>query len=90
MANRNFPYFFFVALPMLAEGCKVSLNMSLNTSLPMWIREIPDYLKTLEVCDESVWIEPYSLKFESNHLKIMEMFLNAVRINPYLLEFLPN
>ena len=37
--------------------------MSYYENVQRWIREIPGRLKTQEMCEEAVWIEPRSLTF---------------------------
>ena len=37
-------------------------------NVPCWIREIPGRLKTQEMYEEAVGIEPYSLAFVPDHL----------------------
>ena len=58
---------------MLVDVCKVLVNMTLHVSVPNWIREISDHLKTQKMCDEAVCIEPYSLEFASNGFITQEM-----------------
>ena len=43
--------------------------MSLFANVPRWIREAPGYLKTREMCDEAVRVEPFSLEFVPDCLK---------------------
>ena len=50
-------------------------------NFPIWIREIPEHLKTQEMCDEAVGIEPRSLAFIPDHLKIQGMCNEAVGRN---------
>ena len=38
-------------------------------NVPRWIREIAEHLKTQEMCDEPVRIEPRSLELVPGHLK---------------------
>ena len=59
--------------------------MSLLEIVPIWIREIPDHLKTQEICNEAVDIEPLSLAYVPNRFKIQEMCLGAVRRESYTL-----
>ena len=55
-----------------------------------WIREIPGRLKTQEMCDEAVWIEPCSLSFAPVHFKTEDLCIKAVRGNPYTLDYVPD
>ena len=47
-------------------------------NVPEWIREIPDHLKTQEMCDEAVCIESYPLEVVPDHFKTQEMCNEAV------------
>ena len=70
MTKGNSPYLILtVLMAMLVEGCEVTVNMSLYAAVPNWIKEIPDHLKTQEMCNEAVRMEPWSLKFVPDHLK---------------------
>ena len=42
-------------------------------NVPRWIREIPEHLKTQEISNGAVLIEPYSLEVLPDHLKTQEM-----------------
>ena len=42
-------------------------------SVPRWIREIADYLKTPEICNEVVVQSSYTLKYVPEELKTQEM-----------------
>ena len=57
--------------------------------VPIWIREIPDHLKTQEICNEAVDIEPVSLAYVPNRFKKQRMCLDAVRRKPYTLRYVP-
>ena len=59
--------------------------MALLEIIPVWIREIPDNLKTQEVCNEAMRIEPYSLAFVPDCFKTQEMCDKAVEIDPFIL-----
>ena len=59
-------------------------------NVPCWIREIPGYLKTQEMCDEAVCIESYSLEFVPGHLKAQRMYNKVVRREPYTLYYVPD
>ena len=43
--------------------------MFLYEIIPIWITEIPDHLKTQEMSNKAVHIEPCSLQFAPDHLK---------------------
>ena len=51
----------------------------------VWIREIPDHLKTQEMCDVAVGFEPRSLAQVPYFLKTQEMRNEAVGRDPYTL-----
>ena len=53
-------------------------NMPLYTSIPNWMQEIPDHLKTQEMCADAVHIKPYSLKFVPDCFKTQEVCDKAV------------
>ena len=55
-----------------------------------WIREFLIRLKTQEMCDEAVSIEPLSLVFVPDHLKKQETCNEAVHREPYTLLYLPH
>ena len=52
--------------------------MSLLEIIPVWIREISDNLKTQEMCNEAMRIEPYSLAFVPDCFKTQEMCDKAI------------
>ena len=54
--------------------------MSLYAAVPRWIKEIPDHLKTQEMCNEAVRMKPWSLKFVPDWYKTQEMCNEAVRM----------
>ena len=58
-------------------------------NVPRWIREIPDHLKTQEMCDEAVRIESYSLEVVPNCFMAEEMCNEAVRRQPFTLYYVP-
>ena len=64
--------------------------MSYYENVPHWIREIPRRLKTQEICEETVWIEPRSLAFVPDCLKTEGLCIKAVRRNAYALDWVPN
>ena len=61
--------------------------MSLCADVPCWIKEIPDRLKTTEMCNEAVRIEPSSLSFAPDHFKAEEICLGVVPQKPYILGY---
>ena len=56
--------------------------MVYDASVPCWIITIPDHLKTQEMSDEAVHIEPHSLAFVHSRFKTQEMCDKAVRRKP--------
>ena len=64
--------------------------MALLEIIPVWIREIPDNLKTQEMCNEAMCIEPYSLAFVPDCFKTQEMCDKAVEIDPFNLWHIPD
>ena len=64
--------------------------MALLEIIPVWIREIPDNLKTQEMCNEAMRIEPYSLAFVSDYFKTQEMCDTAIEIDPFNLWHVPD
>ena len=65
-------------------------NISLLEIIPVWIREIPDNLKTQEMCNEATRIEPYSLPFVPDCSKAQEMCDKAIQIDPFTLRHVPD
>ena len=64
--------------------------MSLYASVPCWIREIPGHIKTQEMCNEAVDIEPRSLAFGPGHFKTQEICNEAVTRDPCALDYVPD
>ena len=64
--------------------------MALLEIIPVWIIEIPDHLKTQEMCDEAADIEPCSLGYVLDHLKTQEMCNEAVCNNPAVFFLVPD
>ena len=54
MSWGNSPYLF--SDPILNEGCKALIDMSLYTFVPNCIKEIPDHLKTQKMCNKAIHI----------------------------------
>ena len=62
-------------------GLLASINMPYE-NVPRWIREIPGHLKTQEMGNVAVHIEPYSLEAAQDHLKTHKMCNKAVHSEP--------
>ena len=71
-------------------GLRVLINMSYYENVPRWIREIPRRLKTAEMCEEAVWVEPRSLAFVPDRIKTEGLCIRAVRKNAYTLDCVPD
>ena len=71
-------------------GSKVKINMTLYEIIPVWIREVPDNLKTQEMCNEAMRIEPYSLAFVPDCSKTQEICDEAFEIDPFILWHVPD
>ena len=52
--------------------------MSLYESIPRWIIETPDYLKTQEMCKQVVEEDPWQLEFVPDHFWTQEMCKKAI------------
>ena len=59
-------------------------------SVPRWIREIPEHLKTPEMCNEAVAQFSYALEYVPDYLKTQEMCDDAVSNNPAVLFLVPD
>ena len=59
-------------------------------SVPPWLREIPEHLKTEEMCNEAVAQFPYALYYVPDYLKTKEMCDDAVDNNPAVLFLVPD
>ena len=70
----------------MADPKGINKYMSYYENVPRWIREIPRRLKTQEMCDEAVWIEPRSLSFVPNRFKTEGLCTKAVRKDLYALD----
>ena len=70
-------------------GWRVLINVA-YAIVPCWITEIPEHLKTQDMCDEAADIEPCSLGFVPDHLKTQEVCNEAVRREPYTLQYVPD
>ena len=60
---------------MLVKVLNVSMNMSLYASVRNWIQEIPDHVKTKEMCKEAMGISPDSFIFFPTTLRPKENVL---------------
>ena len=65
MSMENSPYLPSVHIPTFVEGCKLSINTSLYTS-------VPSRFKTQKIFDEAVRIEQYLLKFVLDYFNKQE------------------
>ena len=63
--------------------------MSLLEIIPVWIRETPDNLKTQEMCNEAMCIDPYSLAFVLDRFKTQKMCDKTIEIDPFTLWHVP-
>ena len=64
--------------------------MSYYENVPRWIREVLRCLKTQEMCEEAVWMEPRSLAFLPGRLKIEGLCITSFRKNAYALDCIPD
>ena len=64
--------------------------MYLYATVSRWIKEIPDHLKTQQMCDEAFEEKPYSLAYVPDCFKTQEMCDDAVRRRPWLLKYVPD
>ena len=55
-------------------------------SIPCWIVETPDHLKTQQMCDKTMCLNPLSLPYVPDHLQMQEMCDAAVREDSCALE----
>ena len=54
------------------------------------MRDVPDHLKTQEICSETVRREPYTLRYAADHLKTQRICEKAVEDEPETLEYISN
>ena len=52
-----------------------------------WVKKIHDHLKTQEMCNEAVLIDPFSLAYVPDHFKTREMGHEAIEVKPYELGY---
>ena len=67
----------------------IDKKMSFCEDIPRWIKQVPKHLKTQEMCNEEVGIEPCSLVQVLDHFKTGEMCNDAVEKDPYRLGDVP-
>ena len=53
--------------------------------VPCWTREVPEHLKTEEMCNNAVAYFSCPVKYVADHLKTEEMCRQTVSNNPYML-----
>ena len=58
---------------------KALINMSLLEITPVWIRDTPDNLKTQEMCNEAIRIDPYSLTIAPDCLKTQKCVIRPLK-----------
>ena len=58
--------------------------------VPRWLREIPEHLKTSEMCNEAVAQFPYARYYVLDYLKTQEMCDEDVDNNPAVLYLVPD
>ena len=58
---------------------KALINMSLLEITPVWIRDTPDNLKTREMCNEAMRIDPYSLTIVPDCLKTQKCVIRPLK-----------
>ena len=64
--------------------------MTLYESILRWIKVKPDNLKTQEMYNKTVHIEPHLLAYVPDHFKKQEMCDKTVTRNPYTPRFIPD
>ena len=62
----------------------------LPSNVPYWIITIPGHLKTQEMCNEAVRINPLSLVYVPDHFKIQGMCNEVVHNKPCMMLFVPD
>ena len=55
-----------------------------------WINEVPDLLKTQEMCIEVTERNPWQLEYVPYHFKTQEICNKAVHMDPWLLNYVPD
>ena len=56
--------------------------MSLYVAVPSWIREIPDHLRTQEMCNEALHIGSYSLLYVPDQYETQQMSSELMHTRP--------
>ena len=64
--------------------------MFLLEIIPLWIKETPDNLKTQEMCNKAMHIDPYSLAYVPDHFKTQKMCDKVIEIDPFTLWHVPD
>ena len=59
-------------------------------SVPRCLREVPEHLKTQEMCNEKVAQFPNTLEYVLDHLKTREMCNEAISNNPAVFFLVPD
>ena len=62
----------------------------LLSNVTCWIKEIPNYLKTQEMCDETVRINPLLLAYVPDHLRTQEMCIEIMHTMPDAFHRIPD
>ena len=64
---------------LTSPGLKIWINMGVYKLMTCWINEVPDFLKTQEICNMTVFNYLYLLEHIPDHFKTQEMCNEAVR-----------
>ena len=62
----------------------------LLSNVPCWIKEIPNHLKTQEMCDEAVHLNSLSLAYVPDRLRTQEMCNEIMRTMPDAFHRIPD
>ena len=62
----------------LTHGKGINKHGHIYILSPIWIREIPDHLKTQKMCGKAAHMEPGFLKYVPDHFKTHEMCNEAI------------
>ena len=81
---------FFMYLMTRYKNFNPCLSQRTYINMTSWIVTIPDHLKTQEMCNEAVDIEPLSLASVPDRFKTQEMYDKAVRNKLCMLLFVPD
>ena len=63
---------------LISPSLRVLINMSLLVNVSGWIIEISDHLKTQEMCNKAMRIEPLLLAYVPDHFKTQEMCIKVL------------